>query len=142
MAPAWREWEPLVEQLAPAVRNDSFTPTLAGRLAVISGAWVDAGQLLRSAVDGRPLPDDHAAAALWWRICRHLNPGLLTRANRNATATGPWESRFAELIGAEGAETLQASPWWPALDSEDERYKPALQLSVRCPTARQPATHR
>jgi hypothetical protein len=30
VAPAWRAWEPLVEQLAPAVRNDSFAPILAG----------------------------------------------------------------------------------------------------------------
>ena len=35
VAPAWREWEPLVEQLAPAVRNDSFAPILAGRLPAI-----------------------------------------------------------------------------------------------------------
>jgi hypothetical protein len=49
VAPAWREWEPLVEQLAPAVRDDSFAPILAGWLAVISTAGVDATQLLRSA---------------------------------------------------------------------------------------------
>jgi DNA primase catalytic core len=106
MAPAWREWEPLVEQLA--VRNDSFAPILAGRLAAISGAGVDVGQLLRSATNGRPLPDDHAAAALWWRICRHLNPALLTRINRAATVTAACESRLAEIIGAERAETLHS----------------------------------
>jgi hypothetical protein len=84
-------------------------------LAAISGAGVDAGQLLRSAVDGKPLPDDHAAAALWWRICRHLNPALLTPGNRDTTVTAAWESRVAEIIGAERAEAVQASPWWPAL---------------------------
>jgi len=115
VAPAWRAWEPLVEQLAPAVRNDSFAPILAGRLAAISGAGLDARQLLRSAADGKPLPDDHAAAALWWRICRHLNPALLPRVNRDTTVTDAWESRLAELIGAERAETVQASPRWPAL---------------------------
>jgi DNA primase catalytic core len=114
-APAWREWRPLVEQLAPGVTEDSFAPILAGRLAAISSAGVDAGQLLRSAADGKPLPDDHAAAALWWRICRHLNPALLTRGNSDITVTAVWESRLAEIIGAEPAETLQASPWWPAL---------------------------
>jgi DNA primase catalytic core len=115
VTPVWREWRPLVEQLAPVVREDSFAPILAGRLAAISAAGVDAGQLLRSAVDGRPLPDDHAAAALWWRICRHLNPALLTRTNRDATVAAAWGSRLAEVIGAEPAEILQASPWWPAL---------------------------
>jgi DNA primase catalytic core len=115
VAPAWRKWRPLVQQLAPGVTEDSFAPILAGRLAAISSAGVDAGQLLRSAVDGKPLPDDHAAAALWWRICRHLNPALLTRINHDTIVTAVWESRLAELVGAEHAETLQASPWWPAL---------------------------
>src|SRR4029453_11655955 len=90
-APAWREWEPLVEQLAPSVRNDSYAPILAGRVAAISSAGLDVGQLLRSATDGKPLPDDHAAAALWWRICRRLDPALLTRVNRDALATAAWE---------------------------------------------------
>ena len=35
--------------------------------------------------------------------------------NRDTTVTAAWESRLAEIIGAEPAETLQASPWWPAL---------------------------
>ena len=38
-APAWREWEPLVAQLAPGVTEDSFAPILAGRLAAISDCW-------------------------------------------------------------------------------------------------------
>ena len=65
--------------------------------------------------NGKPLPDDHAAAALWWRICRHLPPSLSAQINPNATFTSPWESKLAELVGAERAEALQASPWWPAL---------------------------
>jgi hypothetical protein len=36
LAPGWREWAPLVEQLAPSVGEDSFAPILAGRLAAIS----------------------------------------------------------------------------------------------------------
>ncbi len=96
-APAWREWEPLVNQLAPSVTEDSFAPILAGRLAAISDARMDAGQLLRSAADGKPLPDDHAAAALWWRICRHLNPALLTRGNRDTTVTAAWEPGLPRL---------------------------------------------
>jgi hypothetical protein len=76
---------------------------------------MNAAQLLRTAVTGKPLPDDHAAAALWWRICRHLTPSLSAQINQNATFTRPWQSKLAELIGAERAEAHQASPWWPAL---------------------------
>jgi DNA primase catalytic core len=115
LMPAWQEWAPLIGQIGPSVRNDSFAPILAGRLAAISRAGVNATQLLRTAVLGEPLPDDHAAAALWWRICRHLPPGLSAQVNRNATFTKPWKSRLAEHVGAERAEILHASPWWPAL---------------------------
>jgi hypothetical protein len=141
VAPAWREWEPLVEQLAPSVREDSFAPILAGRLAAISSAGVDATQLLRSATDGKPLPDDHAAAALWWRLCRHLDPALLTRRNRDATVTAAWESRLAELVGAEPAETVQASPWWPALvTAVDHRLQRGWRLEdLLRPSSSRPA---
>ncbi len=105
-APAWREWRPLIAQPAPGITEDSFAPILAGRLAAITTAGVDAKQLLRSAADGKPLPDDHAAAALWWRICRH--PALLTRVNRDTAVTAAWESRLAETIDAEPAETLHS----------------------------------
>jgi DNA primase catalytic core len=142
VAPAWREWEPLVEQLAPAVRNDSFAPILAGRLAAISDAGVDVGQLLRSAMDGKPLPDDNAAAALWWRICRHLNPAILIRINRHATVTAQWESRLAETIGAERAEALHAWHASPPLTAEsattrshpDSNVAPATEATLADPT--------
>jgi DNA primase catalytic core len=76
---------------------------------------VNATQLLSTTVIRRPLPDDHAAAALWWRICRHLPPSLSAQVSRNAALPISSESKLAEFIGAERAEALQASPWWPAL---------------------------
>jgi hypothetical protein len=115
VAPAWPEWRPLVAQLAPNISEDSFAPMLAGRLADISRAGVDAKQLLRAAVLEKPVPDDHAAAALWWRIYRHLNPALSAQINRPAVPTISWESRLAELIGTDRAQLIQTSPWWPAL---------------------------
>jgi DNA primase catalytic core len=115
LAPGWREWGPLVQQLAPSVGEDSFAPILAGRLAALSRAGVDAKQLLRAAADGKPLPDDHAAAALWWRICRHLSPAVSAHVSDPAAPTLPWESRLVELIGTDRAQLIQTSPWWPAL---------------------------
>jgi DNA primase catalytic core len=114
LSPAWQEWAPLIQQIAPTVRNDSFAPILASRLAALSRAGVDAPQLLRTTL-GKPLPDDHVAAALWWRICRHLTPSLSAPVHPDTTLINPWESRLAELVGAERAEALQASPWWPAV---------------------------
>jgi conjugative relaxase-like TrwC/TraI family protein len=94
LSPAWQEWAPLIGQIAPTVRNDSFAPIVAGRLAALSRAGVNATQLLRTAVIGAALPDDHAAAALWWRICRHLPPHLSAQVNRDATFNKPWQSKL------------------------------------------------
>ncbi|HYO86252.1 MAG TPA: MobF family relaxase [Dermatophilaceae bacterium] len=65
------DWTTLLHELVPASRRDDYTPRLAEHLAELSGAGVDANTLLRTAT-GAPLPDDHAASALWWRIQRHL----------------------------------------------------------------------
>src|SRR4029453_12974012 len=104
LSPASQEWGPLIGQIAPTVRNDGFAPILASRLAALSGAGMNATQLLRTAVTGKHLPDDHTAAALWWRICRHLPPSLSPQINQNATFTSPWESNLADHVGAERAQ--------------------------------------
>jgi conjugative relaxase-like TrwC/TraI family protein len=115
LSPAWQEFAPLIGQIAPTVRNDSFAPILASRLAALSQAGVNATELLSTTVIRKPLPDDHAAAALWWRICRQLPPSLSAQFNGDVTFTKRWESKLAKLVGAERAEAFQASSWWPAL---------------------------
>jgi DNA primase catalytic core len=76
---------------------------------------VDARQLLRSAASaGRPLPDDHAAGALWWRISRNPTPAAAQVDSGHILATD-WPARLAELIGADRAQALKSSPWWPPL---------------------------
>jgi hypothetical protein len=69
--PTLADWTNLVHALFPATRRDDYTPQLAGHLAELRGTGVDAEALLHTAT-GAPLPDDHAASALWWRITRHL----------------------------------------------------------------------
>ncbi len=67
------DWTRLIHTLVPATRRDDYTPHLAEYLAGLSAAGVDAQALLHTATGpGVPLPDDHAASALWWRIQRHL----------------------------------------------------------------------
>ncbi len=65
------DWTSLIHTLVPATRRDDYTPQLAGHLTQLSNTGVDAHTLLHTAT-GSPLPDDHAASALWWRIQRHL----------------------------------------------------------------------
>jgi hypothetical protein len=113
--PALREWGPLLHQLAPAIEGDDFTPLLAQKLAAVSSAGINARSLLRSTVAESVLPDDHAAAAIWWRIARHLTPDIATAVEGDQPLTAAWTTTLADTIGAQRASELQSSPWWPAL---------------------------
>ena len=69
----WR-WRQLLAREVPSVTPDSFLPELAERLSDLTRAGFDVTQLVRSAAAAGPLPDDHLAAALWWRILDQLPP--------------------------------------------------------------------
>ena len=122
--PALTEWRQLLYSLAPQVRGDEFTPLLAERLAAMSRAGVEAHQLLRTATaadtGAGPLPDEHAAAALWWRMARHLSPAVAAQVGDGSHGEGvttSWAAQLPELLGEERAARIQASAWWPALVS-------------------------
>jgi conjugative relaxase-like TrwC/TraI family protein len=66
------QWRQLVAAEAPSATRDPFLPKLTERLSKLARAGYDAGRLLRSAAAAGPLPDDHPAAALWWRILKQL----------------------------------------------------------------------
>jgi hypothetical protein len=69
-----RRWGQLLATEVPCVTADPFLPELAERLTNLARAGFDATWLVRSAAAARPLPDDHPAAALWWRILDQLPP--------------------------------------------------------------------
>jgi hypothetical protein len=56
----------------PGATMDPFLPELTERLSYLNRAGYEAIHLLRSAAAAGPLPDDHPAAALWWRILDQL----------------------------------------------------------------------
>ena len=118
--PALKEWRHLLLDVAPQVRTDEFTPLLAERLAAMSRAGLAAHQLLRGAAAVGPLPDEHAAAALWWRMARHLTPAVASQigdGSHGEAITATWSAQLATLLGADRAAHLEASTWWPALVS-------------------------
>jgi hypothetical protein len=115
-APALQEWGWLLDQINPNLTKDEFAPVLADRLAAITRAGLDASQLLRSAASsGGPLPNDHAAAALWWRIIRHLTAAVAAQVETDHTLATVWASRLDELLGADRVSDLKSSRWWQPL---------------------------
>ena len=92
-----RQWRQLVAAEVPSATADPFLPELTERLSYLTRAGFDATHLLWSAAAAGPLPDDHPAAALWWRILDQLpqtpNQQPATRnavpAARRPTASAP-----------------------------------------------------
>ena len=113
--PALAEWGPLLRRLEPRLGGDDFTPTLAARLAQLSASGLNARTLVRTAAGEGDLPDDHAAAALWWRIARHLTPAVTASLDTDQPLTPAWTTTLADTVGTERAAELRASRWWPAL---------------------------
>ena len=113
--PALAEWRPLLDRALTDSTRDPFVPVLAERLSALSRAGLDAPQVVRRALADGALPDDHAAAALWWRITGRLSPAVAAQAESDHHLTASWTPRLADLVGQDAADTLQASPWWPAL---------------------------
>jgi len=116
LAPGAAEWTPTITALAPATGGDPSVPVLAHRLAQVSSARLDAAGLLRSAINEGELPDHHPAAALWWRISRHINPAVATRLQpAHQELLTNWLPDLERLTGPTRAAALQQSEWWPPL---------------------------
>ncbi len=71
-------WTPLAVQVGLTPRTDPHWPALADHLAALSRAGANAPAMLHKAAAEGPLPDEYQAAALWWRIARHVAPAVLT----------------------------------------------------------------
>ena len=101
-------WTDLLRDIRADLPRDPYAPVLAHRLAALHQAGVPVTEHLAAAVADGPLPAEQPAAALWWRLARHL-----------AAADGPtlpaWEGSLVDRLGYEAAADLEASPWWPHL---------------------------
>ena len=96
-------WTPLAVQAGLTPRTDPHWPALAENLAALSRAGADAPALLLSAADEGPLPDEYQAAALWWRIARHVAPAVLA-PDRDASPADPlrpdWLPQLTAALGS------------------------------------------
>ena len=140
--PPCRNGKSVLHAAAPGIRHDDFTPTLAERLAAISRAGLDARGLLRRAAAVGPLPDDHPAAALWWRLSRHLSPAVAAdldhhRRDTHDALTASWVPRLTATYGPARAEAAAGQPV-VAGPGHQHRPRPATRLGPRGPARHQP----
>ncbi|WP_166486729.1 MobF family relaxase [Blastococcus saxobsidens] len=110
-------WAPLVDSIDPRIAGDPYWPVLAERLAAADRASIDITALVHAVAAERPLPDEQPAAALWWRLCRHLSPAAMTATDSSVPETlrPDWTPVLATVLGPETAERVVADPAWPAL---------------------------
>ncbi len=102
-----REWTPRIIDVAPALAGDQRLPALATKLATLDHNGYDAEQILQGAAQEGPLPDDHPADALGYRIThltKHMRP-----------ASSSWETyevspEIADHLAHPGRYELPHSP--------------------------------
>lgn len=114
------------QALPETVRHDPWITPLCQRLARLERAGLPVAHHITQALHtnpanpatggARPLPDEHRAAALWWRLVPHLGPAALDADEHSANLLQPaWRTTLAELVGEARADYLQQAPAWPAL---------------------------
>jgi hypothetical protein len=84
--PQDQQWAELLAEQIPNLIKDSFLPSLTKRLDNLDRAGFDTSSLVQSAAAKAPLPDDHPAAALWWRILDELPQPLPDNSNQTTPA--------------------------------------------------------
>ena len=107
----------LTDLLPDEVRADAEFARLSERLGALQAAQIDVGALVdRSLGMERPLPDERAADALWWRIVRHLGPAAMrASASQTHTLRPTWSTYLCERVGETVGERVMADAMWPAL---------------------------
>jgi len=143
-------WRTLARQVEPRLLADPHWPAVADKLAAADRAGIDITALVTSLVrnprhtdtaditavtgpepglaapghQARPLPDEMPAAALWWRLSRHLAPAALSAQAGDLGAASPaappvlrpaWTGHLDVLLGDDLAARVVADPAWPAL---------------------------
>jgi DNA primase catalytic core len=109
--------EPLRDALPHYVRTDPNCGRLTQRLSALANAGTAVDDLLnRVLTEPRPLPDEHAADALWWRVVGHLGPAALrATVSSGATLRPTWVPHLIARLGPDDAERVMADAAWPAL---------------------------
>ena len=138
---AQRSW---YQALPETVRVDPWITPLCQRLARLERAGLPVTDYLTQALEtdptnptgqsdartgARPLPDEHQAAALWWRLVPHLGPAALDADAHSANLLQPaWRTTLTELVGARQGRLPAARPRLARARRRRRRSLPAPRL--------------
>ena len=92
-------------QLPQAVINDPYWPVLHARLNARAQAGINVDDNLHEALQQGPLPTEHPAAALWYRLCDDLQN--VQRPN--------WDGALREVLGNKLVDDAAALQSWSRL---------------------------
>ncbi len=91
------------------VTSDPYWPLVARRLTLAARTGADVTAMLTEAVeDPRPVPADHAAAAIWFRLAAQVQP-LITDAEKQAPQ---WDATLREVLAPDAYRRLADTPQW------------------------------
>jgi conjugative relaxase-like TrwC/TraI family protein len=126
-------WTSLAVALDPRIVTDPYWPQLAERLSAGDRVDIDVRALATQAAGQRPLPDEYPAAALWWRISRHLSPATLDAPT--PTLRPDWIDQLAAIVGPHTAENMTTTREWPGFvasvgDASHHGWRPEQVLAA------------
>jgi DNA primase catalytic core len=116
-ARAIAQWASRIERIDQRIPADPYWPQLAERLAAVERAGIDVRTMLTAAAAAGHLPDEQPAAALWWRLARHLSPAATaaTHGSGASTLRPEWTPILLDKLGPVRGQRVLADPAWPAL---------------------------
>ncbi|MGW4367957.1 MobF family relaxase [Nocardia takedensis] len=124
-------WAPLADDIESRLTEDPYWPVLAEHLATTARTGIDVDTFVRTAAAQRPLPDEHPAAALWWRLTAILAIDQPYDPSPNQLASLPYLDR---LLGPSRAEQLRADRGWTllvtAVENAETRWLPDELLEL------------
>ena len=107
---ATARWKPLADRIDERIAADPYWPTLADRLTIAERAGIDITSLTHAVAGESPLPDEQPAAALWWRLSRHLSPAVTPRPSSRCPTRCARAGRRARCPTQTRTSTTTGSP--------------------------------
>jgi len=111
----------MLARIHPQIHNDPYATILAQQITALHKAAVPVSEIVAAVVADGPLPVEQPAAALWWRLSRHLNPAepIVTHPNSSTNSSQAGGMLANNPAGAHDAHPVVAGPEIAADVAED-----------------------